>query len=189
MGKLGLRSRPRLVVSLTSSSRTTPTPESEAGNLSISTASIPSTAGRSSPTTSISTTSQPAPPSEPTYNSLHVPPAEVGLGPLAGEQQLKTSLQTKDRLFLLVLAKEMEAFIKSVLAGEAPNVVSAIPPATSSTSVLASMTASMTLAQNPSSSFQRMLVYKAAEWYGLKAVHAPEVSMVVGVLGDLDEKR
>lgn len=34
-----------------------------------------------------------------------------------------------------------------------------------------------------------MLVYKAAEWYGLKAVSGPEASMVVGVLGQLNEKR
>ncbi|OXH40208.1 hypothetical protein J005_00354 [Cryptococcus neoformans] len=33
-----------------------------------------------------------------------------------------------------------------------------------------------------------MLVYKAAEWYGLKAVSGPEASMVVGVLGQLNEK-
>jgi hypothetical protein len=55
--------------------------------------------------------------------------------------------------------------------------------------VLASMSGSMVISSHVSSSFQRMLVYKAAEWYGLKAFHNPEASMVIGLIGELDEKR
>lgn len=98
-------------------------------------------------------------------------PAQVGLGLLHGEEQLKNALQSKDRMFLLVLAKELEAFV-----ARAATTASAVGP-------------SAQIGATPTSKFQRMLVYKAAEWYGLKAVAGPEASMVVGVLGPLDGKR
>lgn len=111
-------------------------------------------------------------------------PAEVGLGLLQGEEQLRNALQSKDRMFLLVLAKELEAFLARAAAGA----VSPAPLA-ASTSTLAALAPSAPIAAVPTSKFQRMLVYKAAEWYGLKAVSGPEASMVVGVLGQLNEKR
>lgn len=114
-------------------------------------------------------------------------PAEVGLGLLQGEEQLRNALQSKDRMFLLVLAKELEAFLARAAAGAVPPV----PPAasTSTLAALAALAPSAPIAAVPTSKFQRMLVYKAAEWYGLKAVSGPEASMVVGVLGQLNEKR
>lgn len=114
-------------------------------------------------------------------------PAEVGLGLLQGEEQLRNALQSKDRMFLLVLAKELEAFLARAAAGA----VSPVPPAasTSTLAALAALAPSAPIAAVPTSKFQRMLVYKAAEWYGLKAVSGPEASMVVGVLGQLNEKR
>ena len=112
----------------------------------------------------------------------------VGLGPLQGEEQLKTSLTTNDRIFLLVVAKEVEAFMYKVRSGELPNIIPSIPVATNSTSALASMSASFIIGTHVSSTFQRMLVYKLAEWYGLKAVHVPEVAMIIGVVGSYDTR-
>ncbi|KAE8537933.1 hypothetical protein D1P53_005995 [Cryptococcus gattii VGV] len=110
-------------------------------------------------------TPTPSPPSPPPPL-----PAQVGLGLLHGEEQLKNALQSKDRMFLLVLAKEFEAFVARAV------------------STTTTVGQSAQIAATPTSKFQRMLVYKAAEWYGLKAVAGPEASMVVGVLGPLDEK-
>lgn len=76
-----------------------------------------------------------------------------------------------------------------VKSGESPNIIPSIPLATNSTSVLASMTASFIVGSHVSSTFQRMLVYKLAEWYGLKAVHVPDVAMVIGVIGSFDTRR
>ena len=76
-----------------------------------------------------------------------------------------------------------------VRAGESPNIIPSIPISTNTTSVLASMTASFIVGLHISSTFQRMLVYKLAEWYGLKAVHVPDVAMVIGVIGSFDTKR
>lgn len=168
-----LYSRPR---------RTTPTPESESAHYLSRTSSFPSTAASSSsaPTTSSAQPEQ--------SNGLYVPKAEIGLGPASGEDQLRSSLRAKDRIFLLVLAKEIEAFIAKVAVGEEPNIIPSVPLATNSSSVIASMSASFAVASHISSTFQRMLVYKAAEWYGLKAVNTPEVSMLVGVLGTLDPR-
>jgi hypothetical protein len=112
----------------------------------------------------------------------------TGLGPLQGEAQLKSSLATNDRIFLLVVAKEVEAFMLKVRAGECPNVIPSIPVGISSTSAMAAMTASFMIASHVSSTFQRMLVYKLAEWYGLKAVHVPDVAMIVGVVGSFDTR-
>jgi hypothetical protein len=33
-----------------------------------------------------------------------------------------------------------------------------------------------------------MLVYKLAEWYGLKAVHVQDVAMIIGVVGNFDTR-
>jgi hypothetical protein len=33
-----------------------------------------------------------------------------------------------------------------------------------------------------------MLVYKLAEWYGLKAVHVQDVAMIIGVVGSFDTR-
>lgn len=99
-------------------------------------------------------------------------PAQVGLGLLHGEEQLKNALQSKDRMFLLVLAKELEAFVARAAA-----------------TATGTVGQSAQIGATPTSKFQRMLVYKAAEWYGLKAVAGPEASMVIGVLGPFNEKR
>ncbi|WVO22062.1 uncharacterized protein IAS62_003386 [Cryptococcus decagattii] len=119
-------------------------------------------------------TPKPLPPAPMHSRSTPTPspplPAQVGLGLLHGEEQLKNALQSKDRMFLLVLAKELEAFV-----ARAATAASAVGQ-------------SAQIGATPTSKFQRMLVYKAAEWYGLKAVAGPEASMVVGVLGPLDGK-
>lgn len=169
------------------SSRTTPTPESESAHHLSRTSSIRSSAGLPGSSTAM-------PNLPPTIDSpngsqqVHALKAEVGFGPLSGEDQLKSSLQGKDRIFLLVLAKEIEAFIEKIASGQESNIIPSIPLATNSTSVLASMSASFGVASHISSTFQRMLVYKLAEWYGLKAVHTPEVSMLVGVIGTMNPK-
>lgn len=72
--------------------------------------------------------------------------------------------------------------------GENPNIIPSIPVATNSTSALASMSASFIVGSHVSSTFQRMLVYKLAEWYGLKAVHVQDVAMIIGVVGNFDTK-
>lgn len=114
--------------------------------------------------------------------------AAVGLGTLAGEEQLKASLSSRsDRLFVIIIAKEMEAFIRNVVDGQAPSAALSVAPGTPSTSLLAGP--SFKLASAPTSKFQRMLVYKTAEWYGLKAVAGPDAMLFIGVLGTLHGKR
>lgn len=114
--------------------------------------------------------------------------ATVGLGSLAGEDQLKASLSSRsDRLFLIIVGKEMEAFIRDVVEGKAPSAALSVAPGTASTSLLAGP--SFKLGTVPTSKFQRMLVYKTAEWYGLKAVAGPEAILFVGTMGGLPEKR
>ncbi|WVO16141.1 hypothetical protein L204_103811 [Cryptococcus depauperatus] len=114
-------------------------------------------------------------------------PAEAGLGSLQGEGQLKSSLQSKDRMFMLVIAKEFEVFISRVASGQIP---AAPQPATqcATTSTMAALGPSAPISATPSSKFQRMLVYKMAEWYGLKAVPGPDGTMIVGVLGTFKDK-
>jgi hypothetical protein len=122
--------------------------------------------------------------SSPMHN-LPVYPAEIGLSSLGVEQQLREALRSKDRVFVLMVSSELERFIKSALAGSQPG----LPQGTASTSAMAALGPAAVLSSNPTSKFQRMLVYKVAEWYGLKAVAAPEGGIVVGVLGELQEKR
>jgi predicted hotdog family 3-hydroxylacyl-ACP dehydratase len=121
------------------------------------------------------------------FNTLPVPPAELGLGTLQGEEQLKSALQSKDRLFLIMVSREMESFVRQVVAGQAPSAAAAIAVGTASTSLLAGH--SFRVETSATSKFQRMLVYKAAEWYGLKAVAGTDASIFVGVLGSLSDKR
>lgn len=169
-----------------SASRTTPTPESESAHHLSRTSSLLSSA---EPTSSSSVILNPAPNDLANgAQQLQIIKAEVGFGSLSGEEQLKSSLRGKDRIFLLVLAKEIEAFIEKIALGQEPNIIPSIPLATSSSSILASMSASFAVASHISSTFQRMLVYKLAEWYGLKAINTPEVSMLVGVIGTMDLK-
>lgn len=173
-----------LVIWTDPSSRTTPTPESESAHHLSRTSSIRSAAGLASSASAIPNLA-----STESTNGSQQPQfikAEVGFGPLSGEDQLKSSLKGKDRIFLLVLAKEIEAFIEKVALGQECHIIPSIPLATNSTSVLASMSASFAVASHISSTFQRMLVYKLAEWYGLKAVNTPEVSMLVGVIGTMN---
>jgi hypothetical protein len=88
----------------------------------------------------------------------------------------------------LIVAKEVEAFMMKVKSGENPNIIPSIPVATNSTSALASMSASFIVGSHVSSTFQRMLVYNLAEWYGLKAVHVQDVAMIIGVVGSFDTR-
>lgn len=115
--------------------------------------------------------------------------AQVGLCDLPTEEQLKEALASKDRLFLLVVSKEIEAFINRIIAGETPDAMNQVAFGSTGSSALASLGSSAKIQAVASSKFQRMLVYKADEWYGLKAVAGPENSLVVGVLGTLHEKR
>ncbi|WWD17234.1 hypothetical protein CI109_101672 [Kwoniella shandongensis] len=123
----------------------------------------------------------------PAFNATISHPAEIGLGGAHGEEQLKGALQSKDRMFLLVLAKEIEAFIAKVASGTATTVPQ-IPIQGATTSTMAALGPSTLIGAAPSSKFQRMLVYKAAEWYGLKAVPGQDGAMIVGVLESFDEK-
>ncbi|KAL7421819.1 hypothetical protein Q5752_003590 [Cryptotrichosporon argae] len=130
------------------------------------------------PTSGSSSSGHPAPP-------LLSTTADVGLGTLQGEDELKNALAGRDRLWLLVLANEIEKFVERVHAGEAvPEHDVALP-----TSLLAeTFGPSKVLNSTPTSKYQRMLVYKAAEWYGLRAVSGTEAVMLLGVLGSLDGK-
>lgn len=112
-------------------------------------------------------------------------PASVGLCNLVTENQLKESLLGKDRMFLLVLSKEIDSFITSAASGQQ----SSAAPETTSTSLLAALGPSFIVGVTATSKYQRMLVYKAAEWYGLRAVPGPDASMIIGVLDSLSTKR
>jgi hypothetical protein len=79
--------------------------------------------------------------------------------------------------------------LTKVQSGDMPNIIPSVPLATTSTSALASMTASFVVGSKASSTFQRMLVYKLADWYGVKAVHTPEVGILIGVIGTCDPNR
>ncbi|WWC89251.1 uncharacterized protein L201_004171 [Kwoniella dendrophila CBS 6074] len=125
----------------------------------------------------------------PIFTASITHPAEIGFGNLQSEEQLKVALQSKDRMFLLVLSKEFEAFINKLTNGQIPhisNYTSQTP--TISTSLMAALGSSMNIGVTPTSKFQRMLVYKTAEWYGLKAVPNQDGGMIIGVLGDFNEK-
>jgi hypothetical protein len=140
--------------------------------------------------TSISSFSQPSSfrPETPTAASVNgsspVIPAEIGLSSLSVENQLREALSSKDRVFVLMVSTELERFIKNVQAGTQP----ALPQGSASTSLMATLGPAAVLSSTPMSKFQRMLVYKIAEWYGLKGVAAPDGGIVIGVLGKLNEK-
>ncbi|WRT66438.1 uncharacterized protein IL334_003394 [Kwoniella shivajii] len=139
----------------------------------------------------------------PTFTANISHPAEFGLGTLQVEDQMKLALQSKDRIFLLVLSKEFESFINKLSSGQITsqsdinintngngdsNSTNQVQTPTTSTSIMAALGPSISIGVTPTSKFQRMLVYKTAEWYGLKAVPAQEGGMIVGVLGTLNEK-
>ena len=126
-------------------------------------------------------------PLPPTFNVLPVPPAEVGVSSLATETQLREAATGKDRMFLLLLSREIEGFIARAVQGEQQTIT--VPQGTMSSSILASLGPAMVLSTATTSKYQRMLVYKAAEWYGLKGVAGPDGAIFIGVLGSLDDKR
>ena len=108
-----------------------------------------------------------------------------GLGTLAGEDQLKVALEGKDRIFLLVLAQEIESFIQRIHPEHGG--LALHTGAESGAGVI--LGPSFPVIAQATSKYQRMLVYKTAEWFGLKAIPGHEMSMVIGVLGSLDHKR
>lgn len=122
---------------------------------------------------------------------MPAPKADVGFGTLHAEEEIKKALTAKDRMFVLMLGKEFEAFIGRVHRGEYVTRVQSTQASTStSTSLLDSLGPSKKIDVAAVSKYQRMLTYKLAEWYGLRA--APGIdgstSMVVGVVGSLEPK-
>jgi hypothetical protein len=117
-------------------------------------------------------------------------PANIGLGTLQGEDQLKISLQSKDRIFVVMLSKEIEAFIARCAEGETPNDAQLVAsePAAANFAIYGGLP-NVKIQSQAASVFQRMLVYKAAEWYGVKAVPGPANAIYVGVVGSIPEKR
>ena len=164
----------------------TPVP-SESGAMSHTGSSAPSIGDHQSPSsTAISVGSQSSHVAQNIQSdNLVTVPASVGLCNLPTETQLKDSLLGKDRIFLLVLSKEIDGFILSIVNGQHPSAA----PENMSTSMLAALGPSFVVGVAATSKYQRMLVYKAAEWYGLKAVPGPDGTMIVGVLESLHEKR
>ena len=156
---------------------------SEAGAFSRSDSSQSEVRAASPLSTTISTTSGPSQFSQ----NVTLLPAEVGLSSLKTEQQLRDAASGKDRMFLLILAKEIETFVSRVSQDESPT--ANIPLGTPSSSILASMSASMMVQSSfMSSKYQRMLAYKVAEWYGLKGVAGPDGSIIIGVVGAMNPK-
>lgn len=122
--------------------------------------------------------------------AVPTPGAELGFGSLPSEEELKKALAAKDRMFVLMLGKEFEAFIGRVSRGEhTTRVVPSQASASSSSILLESLGPSKRIDVTATSKYQRMLTYKLAEWYGLRATPGVDAgSMVVGVLGVLDPK-
>lgn len=122
-----------------------------------------------------------------------IPQAIHGFGQLAGEEQLKFALQSKDRIFVVMVSNEIEAFIARVLAGEKPMEAQSLPHAVYTQTNLSILGSSVKMQTISTSKFQRMLMYRAAEWYGVKCVTGPvtgpEAVMYVGTLGEVAEKR
>ncbi|ORY33987.1 hypothetical protein BCR39DRAFT_586187 [Naematelia encephala] len=111
------------------------------------------------------------------------PPAEVGFGSYDDEQQLKQALMSsKDRIFVVITSREIEGFI-SRLSEDDKTVVARAGPST-----LAPLGQSFKLTMPPSSKFQAMLVYKIADWYGLKGVRDSNGVLHVGVENVFHEK-
>lgn len=118
------------------------------------------------------------------------PKAELGFGTLPSEEELKRALSAKDRMFVLMLGKEFEAFIGRVSRGEyTTKVAPSHASASTSSQVLDSLGPSKRIDVTATSKYQRMLTYKLAEWYGMRATPGVDAgSMVVGVLGTLDPR-
>ncbi|WVQ99453.1 hypothetical protein IAU59_006588 [Kwoniella sp. CBS 9459] len=136
----------------------------------------------------LSQTTQSTNPAQPAFSANISHPAEIGLGNLQAEEQLKSALQSKDRMFLLVLAKEFEAFITRVSTGQLPSTTQDPQLTGASSSTMAALSPSTNIGVTPTSKFQRMLVYKTAEWYGIKAVPGLDGQMIVGVLGTFNDR-
>ncbi len=112
----------------------------------------------------------------------------MGLCSLKDEEELKAALTSKERLSVLIVGKEIEAFIGRVHRGEHTSSVPSVQPSTS-TSPLDQLGPSKKLDFTPPNKYLRRIVYKLASWYGLRAVGGVEKqSMVVGVDGGLDPK-
>lgn len=73
-------------------------------------------------------------------------------------------MRSKDRLFVLGLGQDIESFIQRLLLAPPESLIDVKP-----------------LGVSAQSKFQRMLVYKAAEWYGLKAVAGGDGNVLVGL--------
>jgi hypothetical protein len=117
------------------------------------------------------------------FNSLPVPAAKIGLSSLAAEEQLRNAATGQDRMYILLLAREIEAFIGRVMSNEQPAfVVPRDAPA------LGVFTMASPLTTVTTSRYQRMLAYKAAEWYGLRGISTPDNIIHIGTVGPLDEK-
>ena len=125
-------------------------------------------------------------PTQPAFNVLPVPQAEIGLSSLATEKQLREAAIGKDRMFLLLLSQEIESFVKRVVSGEQGRIE--VQPGHVTSAALATFGPAMALATTTTSKYQRMLMYKAAEWYGLKGICGPDNLIYVGVVGSLPGK-
>ena len=115
--------------------------------------------------------------------------AAHGFGTLGGEEQLKQALGSKDRIFVVMLSNEIEAFIARYQSGERPAEAHNLPHAVFTQTHLGILDTSVRVQSQATSKFQRMLVYKAADWYGIKSAGGPEGSMYIGTQGPLAEKR
>jgi hypothetical protein len=147
------------------------------GNRAMSsTSSLPSTSGLSIGSGSVAAPGVPLVPSP-------APKAEFGFGLLQAEEELKKALSGKDRMFVLMLGKEFEAFIGRVTRAEYTARMPLAAPAAD-----LDLAPSKRIDVAAASKFHRMLTYKLAEWYGLRAMPGADGSMVVGVLGTLDER-
>ena len=112
--------------------------------------------------------------------------AEVGASSLGTEIQLRDALTGKDRMFLLLVSRELEAFIARVVNGEQGGIT--IPPGHSASAALATLGPAMVLTTTTTSKYQRMLVYKVAEWYGIRGIGSQDGPIYIGVQGALNEK-
>lgn len=180
---------------LTGTRRSTPVPGSNSSSSRTNTSSSPpSTAPPLTPSDPNTSTSLPVVPdtARPFPSApigLVIPQAIHGFGQLAGEEQLKVALQNKDRIFVVMVANEIEAFIARILAGDKPVEAQQLPHAVYTQTNLGILGNSVKMQTVSTSKFQRMLMYRAAEWYGVKCVTGPEGVMYVGTLGEMSAKR
>lgn len=89
-----------------------------------------------------------------------------------------------------MLSNEIEAFIQRCLKGE--NIqdaqVAAVLPGGSVFAIFGE-NPTIRIQSKDTSKYQRMLVYKAAEWYGVKAVSGPDNVIYMGLIEAVQEKR